>query len=285
MRNGKLNYNEIVFTDFQLNDIKNSYLSGESSVKIGKRYGCNHHKILSVLHGMNVGVDRTKSIRKYHVDETYFDKIDTQNKAYILGFLFADGHNAMSKSTLTMSLQEEDFDILEKIRIELSSDKPLEFLDYSNKHDFGYHYKNQYRMNVFSKHICDSLNNIGMTTNKSLTLRFPTIDPILYSHFIRGYFDGDGTIKKKTGSFGITSTFEFVNNVKSILDDSLGLKYGILTESSCKNGITYDLNYHRKSETSKIFEWMYSDAELYMKRKYNFYKEYFKDYINNSLVA
>lgn len=275
-------YNEIVFTDQQLEDIKASYLNGESSVSIGKRYGCTHKPILKALRKANVEIIPGRTCRKYAINERFFDTIDTQDKAYILGFLYADGHNGISKSTVTMSLQEEDRYILERIRETIGSEKPLEFLDYSNKNDYGYHYKNQYRLNMFSVHMCKALFALGMTSNKSLTLEFPNIPPELHRHFIRGYFDGDGTINKKTGSFILTSTKQFLSSIQDILHDALGVDKGILQESPCHNGITYDLKYHRKSESSLILDWLYKDANLYLKRKYNLYEQI---HLKNSLVA
>lgn len=192
MSKEKPRYNEIIFLDIEEQNIVDMYTEQNmSTVKIAKVYGCNHHKIEHILEKHDI--PRTgASRRKYKLNEAYFDFIDNQNKAYILGFLFADGYNSIPKHTVTMSLQEDDKEILEKIRCEIGSEKELEFLDYSNKHDFGYTYKNQWRLNMFSKHMCDSLDKLGMHQNKSLILEFPDIDKSLYRHFIRGYFDGDG---------------------------------------------------------------------------------------------
>ena len=73
------------------------------------------------------------------------------NKAYILGMLFADGHNDTEKNVVTLSLQEEDKEILDKISIELGSNKPLYYVhneELSKKH--GLKMKNQYRLRVSS---------------------------------------------------------------------------------------------------------------------------------------
>lgn len=276
-------YNKRVFSKDEVKDIIDSYLNKESCTKLGKRYDVSHKCILKILHKYNIDVDQKKLVRKYELNENYFDSIDTPNKAYVLGFLYADGHNSIHKSTITMSLQEEDKQILELIREELGSTKPLEYLDYANKHDFGYHYKNQYRLIVFSKHMCESLEKIGMVSNKSLVLEFPNIPEELYSHFIRGYFDGDGTINKKTGSFGIISTKNFVSKVKEILENSLNITGGIIYESSNHNGITYDLHFHKQYETRKIYNWIYDNAEMYLARKYNIYCNH--KIFNNSLIA
>lgn len=285
----KVNYNEIVFSDIEVKDIIDSYLGGESSVKIGKRYGITHKPILKVLHNNGIDVNQKRFMRKYSLNENYFDEIDTPNKAYILGFLYADGHNSINKSTITMSLQEEDVEILDAIRKELGSEKPLEFLDYSNKHDYGYTYKNQYRLNVFSKHMCQSLDKIGMTPNKSLILEFPNINDQFYSHFIRGYFDGDGSFcnyytkdGKQQPLITFTSTYNMCKSIRNILIDNVNIPCGNIYDASCHNGVTSVLSISGVFQTQKILRWLYDDAQLYMKRKYD---KYINAFINNSLSA
>lgn len=274
------NYNEIIFTDEQEQKIIDLYVNQNiSTVQIGKQFGCSHKKIAKVLKSYNI--PRTgASRRKYYLNETFFDNIDTQDKAYILGFFYADGCNYMPKQTVSMSLQEEDYDILERIRNTIGSERPLEFIDYSNKHNFGYNYENQWRLLLFSKHICDSLNAIGMTPAKSLILEFPNIDPSLYRHFIRGYFDGDGCIslyKHPRSSItrvniSMLSTEKFLNKVKEILFDELKINCGIYDIK--KNNITKTLSISSVGSCVKFLEWIYQDANLYMQRKYDKYLEY-----------
>lgn len=136
-------------------------------------YGVGNKCIANVLSDRGIERDRSLSTRIYRLDENYFDVLNTPNKCYIFGLLLSDGNNNRKKSTVSISLQEEDREILEKIRLELNSDKPLEYLDYSNKHDFGYNYKNQYRLLFFSSKLCDALSSNGLVPNKSLILEFP----------------------------------------------------------------------------------------------------------------
>ena len=281
--------NEIIFSPEEIDDIKNMYLNGISSVKIGKKYGTTHKPILKLLHKLNIEVDQKKLVRRYTLDENYFDEINTPNKAYILGFLWADGHNEIKKSTVSMSLQEEDKEILEKIRKELNSNKLLEYIDYSNKHDGGYCYKNQYRLLVFSKHLCKSLEKLGMINNKSLYLKFPNIPENLYSHFIRGYYDGDGSIYQQIKSennhavtITITSTESFCNSLKNICEDFLGIESHIY-DASCHNGITKVFTLSGRNVAKKFLDWIYLNSDMYLERKYNRYLDYYN--INNSLLA
>lgn len=288
--NRKPKYNEIVFSNEEVEKIIDLYLNQNmSSVKIGKLYNVSHKVILKVLHNNNIAVDQKRFVRHYDLNEYYFDTIDNQDKAYILGLLYADGSNSISKSTVSISLQEEDVDILEKIKNIVGSSKPLEYLDYSNKHDYGYNYKNQYRLLFFSKHMCDALNHIGMIPNKSLKLEFPNIDKELYKHFIRGYFDGDGSLVQRIKNRNnhpvlvtITSTDSFCNAVNKIINKELNIK-GCITDASCKNGMTKVLSISGRNVCKIFLDWIYEDANLFLQRKYNRYLDYYN--IDNSLSA
>ena len=276
------NYSKIIFSDEEEKEIVDMYVKQKmSTVAIGKIYGCTHKPITKVLkkYEINrVGNGR----RQYNLNEHYFDKIDTPNKAYILGFLYADGYNGREKATVTMSLQEEDGYILEQIRQELESEKPLEYLDYSNKHDFGYTYKNQYRLLMFSAHMCDQLASLGMVPNKSLVLEFPSIPEHLYSHFIRGYFDGDGSLclhitktGRKQSLITFTSTDSLCYEIQSILKQVLDISGGGIYDASCHNGVTKVLSYCGNRQVKTILDYLYKDADMYLTRKHDKYLSIF----------
>lgn len=273
-------YNEIIFSDDEEKDIINRYMNREASTKIGKAYGVNHHTILKVLHAHNVTVNGNKIKRKYNLNEEYFDTIDTPNKAYVFGFLCADGHVDNKKHTISMSLQEGDKEILEKIRIEVNSEKPLEFVDYSNKHDFGYTYQNQWRLLFFSGHMCKTFNSYGIMHDKSYTLTYPEIPKELNRHFIRGYFDGNGSIHIKGKHISITSTRMFLEILKDIVQQELNINCAQIKDASCKNGVTCDYEINRRYESKIFLDWIYQDADLKLKRKYDKYQD-----ISNSMTA
>ncbi|MFR4451602.1 MAG: LAGLIDADG family homing endonuclease [Ruminococcus sp.] len=265
------------FSTLLTNRIVHMYENGMTTTTIGNEYVISHHAIRRLLMKNNIPIRSRSDYREYNIDQHYFDNVDTPNKAYILGFLFADGSNCMSKYTVTMSLQEDDRDILEKIRLEMHNERPLEFIDYSNKHDGGYNYKNQYRLLMFSTQLCQSLNNIGMVPNKSLTLEFPDINPSFYSHFIRGYFDGDGcvthNIPNKTRLVTITSTENFCLKLQHIVQEILGIT-GTIVDASNHNGITKVYTIGSIPNIKKFLDFLYADAELFLERKYQRYLEY-----------
>ncbi len=261
---------KIIFLESEEKNICDMYLSGVSSVKIGEIFNCDHKTITKVLD--KYGIDRTGvGLRRYQLNEHYFDNIDTPNKAYVLGFLYADGSNCISKQTVSMSLQEGDMQILEDIRNEIGSERPLEFLDYSNKHDGGYNYKNQYRLLMFSKYMCEVLNDKGMPQNKSLILTWPTfLSDNLYSHFLRGYIDGDGHISPTSNFVGFIGTENFCVCAKKHIENTLGIQCNI-TDASCHNGVTKNLNISKKENVLPFLDYIYHDAEMYLQRKFDVY--------------
>lgn len=257
------------------------YHSGLSTVKIGNKYNISHKAVAKVLDEYDIqrtGVGQ----RKYHVNESYFDSIDTQEKAYWLGLLYADGCNYVPKQTISISLEESDREILEKFREATENEKPLEFLDYSNKHDFGYQYKNQYRFLIFSAHMSKILEEKGVVHNKSLKITFPSfLEPDLYSHFLRGVMDGDGSfgvfnvsVPHKSLSISLTATEDFCIRVKEILNEQLGI-YSSISDASCHNGITRTLNICRKNDVRLFLDWLYKDATIYLKRKHDIYTDFY----------
>ena len=252
-----------------------------STVKIGNEFNCSNKPISKVLE--KYGIPRTGvGIRKYNLNEHYFDVIDTPNKAYILGLFYADGYNSLDKQTIRLQLQYTDKDILENIRHELNSEKPLKFIKCSDKvASNGFISKDMYQLEFYSSHICKTLEKLGMVQNKSLILTFPTLlDKSLYSHFIRGYFDGDGSFcphYTKKGWFQalatITSTESFCNDCLEIIRNETGIGGGIYDASS-HNGITKIISISGTNQLKKFFKWLYKDAELYMKRKHDLYEQY-----------
>ena len=289
----KNNYKKYLFTKEQEELIVKLYKECGSTTKVGKMFNLEHKVIERVLKKFNVartGAGR----RKYNLNEHYFDAIDTQNKAYILGFLYADGSNCMSKGTVSMSLEERDKNILEQIRNEIGSERQLEFLDYSSKHDFGYTYKNQYRLLLFSAHMCRTLDDIGMTPNKSLTVSMPVIREDLLRHFTRGMFDGDGSVYRRKyenrnsyqHTLTITSTFKLCSELKQIVEKVVGINCHIY-DASNHNGVTKVFTISGKNQIKKFMDWMYLDADLFLQRKYDRYIQYFykDDDVNNSSVA
>ena len=214
---------------------------------------------------------QSKLQRKYNIDETFFDIIDTEEKAYFLGFLYADGYNNTDRNSVALSLKEDDKDILEKLNNLLQPKKPLQYVKIKTTNS-----SNQYRLVIANKHISQKLVELGCDKAKTYSLMFPSEKQVprhLIRHFVRGYFDGDGCVSNRV--FSMVGTECFLISVQKIMIDKLGLTKTKFDKrhKNRENNIT-SIRYCGSGNIRKIMEWFYADATIYLGRKYDKFKNY-----------
>lgn len=213
---------------------------------------------------------------KANFNENVFDSIDTEEKAYWLGFIFADGtisssplrEEAKTQYQFELSLSAKDVSHLEKF---------AKFIEYKQKIFCD---NVRCRLNVYSKHLWQVLNVNGCTPQKSLTLKFPRIELFkskeLIRHFIRGYWDGDGCLswhnKEHTyPEISVIGTDEMLYSIISYLPIEHKPTLRILHPD--KQSITKCFALHGKNAYT-IATYLYKDSIIYLQRKYNKYLEY-----------
>jgi hypothetical protein len=205
--------------------------------------------------------------RKYDIDETFFDVIDTEEKAYFLGILYADGTHITERNAVTLSLNEDDKNLLQRLNNLLQPLKPLQYVNIKNG-------KNQYRLTIQNKKISKRMLELGLVKAKTHKIIFPEwIDKTLIRHFVRGYFDGDGCVSNR--AFSMVGTESFLNSVQIILIDELGLSKTKFDKrhKNRKDNIT-SIRYCGKNNLKKIMDWFYADANIYLNRKLEKFKTY-----------
>lgn len=262
------------------NEMCNMYNGGCTVKEIASLYNVNDESLRKKLNSW--GVIMRHSV--YTVNDSYFDIIDDSNKAYILGFLWADGYNNVSRNTVLMTLQEKDCDILAKMNKLLENTHPLEYLEIKNKSQNS---QNTYRMAITSEHMSKTLEQYGMVQAKSLVLDFPTCVPKeLYPALIRGYLDGDGYISKNTYEVMLVGTEMFLSKVQQWCSDVLNIESHLVNIKG-KSDVLKRLKIWKKDHIKRFLDCIYCNAELYLERKYNIYisKYCSKDNINNTLTA
>jgi len=249
-------------TQFLYNLAEADYNLGMSLSKIELKYGINRGKFTIYLKAKGVEVINTHNALKF--DNTVFDVIDTEEKAYWLGFMFADGYVSSRDTSMELTLKLSDKGHLEKF---------LKFLKY-NKPVAVDHFRG--RVSFANRHIREQLIRHGCTPKKSLTLKFPTTIPEdMVHHFIRGYFDGDGcfhihTAKsgKKGLSFSVLGTKEFLDVLKPYINYTRPL---YRNKSHLNN--TFFLS-NTLGKAVKVGDYMYKDATIFLERKYNIYSQF-----------
>lgn len=242
--------------------------------KVCKLMSVSSSTVATLLKKNNIStLTRSQARQIYTLNENYFDSIDTANKAYIFGLLYADGcvDNEGSKNGIHLSLQESDVTILNKILVELETNRPLRFIDYKKK---NLNFSNQYSIDIVNKHMHSQLISLGMIPNKSLTFKMPTsIKENFISDFIRGYFDGDGSIAKNEARISLVGTKMFFDELKPIIEDILGIHCSIMLCHRNNESPMRTLGIAGKNQVKTFLDWLYSDSELYIERKKKLYQE------------
>jgi hypothetical protein len=220
---------------------------------------------------------------KYYYNKDYFETIDTQEKAYWLGFLYADGCiNRMYKNeklkgmTLELTICKEDKTHLVKFLNSIESN-----VEIKNKTTTlnGKVFKSN-RVIICCTKMCYDLIDKGCTPQKSLILTFPNLQTIpkhLVRHFIRGYFDGDGCLYANTKriSLSIVGTSDMLNGISDFL-----LSESILrTKQKYYNaGNAAQMYIYGNDNIKEVLDYLYQDATIYLGRKYNKFCEHYKNY-------
>lgn len=242
--------------------------------KVSKILNCNSTTLQRRFHDYGVNVKKSKY---KGFDEEFFHNIDTEEKAYFFGLLMADGNNFTKSYRIVLSLADYDVKIVEKFRDAINSNYPIRLnksntKDYPNRHDRKY-------LQINSKIMSNRLEEIGCMNNKSLIIKFPKdiIPNTLMHHFIRGVFDGDGSIStcknKKTPNyeyhiFNITGNTPFLLDIQEELIKNCKVnKTKLNSPKRYKNG-TSMLCYGGSGNIEKIRSWLYKDATVYIERKY-----------------
>ena len=213
--------------------------------------------------------DLCKSKSELKSNGSVFNIIDTEEKAYWLGFLFADGC-VTDKGLLELNLQAQDVGHLHKLSRFLECTNPIIYCPKKSS-DKIY---DLYGLHIYNKQLCDRLQELGCVPRKSLILKFPDKsifkDSSLIRHFIRGYFDGDGCICLTQWSASLLGTYEFLTDVQNIVKE---FKDKTISKKHNNNSNTYQIGVTRKKAYS-FLEWLYKDSTIFLQRKHQKYFEF-----------
>lgn len=212
--------------------------------------------------------------RKLKLDENYFKTIDTEEKAYWLGFIMADGCISRTEKNgpynrFEFNLKSEDKEHLEKFQKDLQSNykiKEMEKINY--KRNFSSMICN---LRINSRKLVDSLIENEIYPNKTGKEVLPkTIPQELIRHFIRGYFDGDGSLTVNKSFRICSSSFEILNSFNKYFKSILNIEYKIYENKSCKVPF-FVIDSNNKKHNKIILDHLYKDSTIYLNRKYERY--------------
>lgn len=245
----------------------------------GYHYQCKSCAMKSVKRDYSVEkrLELSKIHRKFPFNENYFENLDSENKAYWLGFIAGDGN--VTDHTFNLWLSSKDETHLLLLKRELAWNGKL--LQHNKYNTVGFSIK--------SLKMTMDLANYGIIPNKTFILEFPHLNEDLTRHFIRGYFDADGCIyrARRTSSSGknrryirYSGGFEILGNNNFLSDMQLELvRIGLpKTSLNYPNQNISRLRYGGIESLRIIYRYLYQDANIYMGRKQKLFKYVLDNY-------
>lgn len=249
-------------------EVLNLYNKGISLTQIAKQLHTDRNRLSRILKEINIKVENKQNITKFN--ENVFDAINTEQQAYWLGFIFADGYiydktkGKNHEYGFNITLKDVDIEHLNKfckfIQADLSCIK---------------HYGNLVSVSIVNKHLFDSLYALGCTPCKSLTVKFPDIREDLLFDFIEGIFDGDGCLsldsrkpnKIESAEVSIASgSDEFISKLQEVLI-SYSFKVSVRQKQTKNSHI--NICFILSPNKEKFLRKIYLNKTIYLDRKYN----------------
>ncbi|MBR0260544.1 MAG: hypothetical protein IJQ85_02005 [Selenomonadaceae bacterium] len=238
--------------------------------KIAKEFNLCEITVSKLLKKANVPMWTRQDLNVGELKVDYFKEIDTEIKAYLLGLFAADGcvYGINDSKFFAIQLKKDDAEMIKYIKNEINAPRKI----VTDKRD------GSCGISVVNNLFVQYLVNHGVTEGKS-TRFLPALSDHLMSHYVRGLFDGDGSIViRKAHSYGkamrccvvILAHSNLINQLRNYLEDKLNLSH----LNFCSNGgEAYSIHYSGRHDFIAVTDFIYKDANLYLKKKHRKYLE------------
>lgn len=221
--------------------------------------------------------------RRHTIDPYYFDNIDTQEKAYWLGFVWADGNIAKTSrrssgpNRMRIAQKWSERHHIERLKTALSCDSIIKKISHDGGHDVA-------QLDINCRPLCAALERLGYDV-KAKRIRIPPIPNHLIRHFVRGYFDGDGCLSIYTQQvrqwtickqeWSLTGQKELMSEIKDTLTANAGTTPTVKLKGYKRSPDVASLRYGKKSDVVKLYGYLYEKATVYLPSKHLKFVEFF----------
>lgn len=270
-----------VITNELKEEIIKYYLSQPMTIKqVEDKYGLSHPTMTKIL--KDVPKYPKAKLNNPNANERFFEKIDSEEKAYFLGLLISDGNvfkdNTGRQASISITLDLKDEYILQKFKEVLNVNTSI------SKDGRGCG-----QIAIRSNLMADDLKQYGVVPRKSYITYLPKINDIYMSHLIRGILDGDGSILAKLSprqdghnkylhSISFCGSHQLMEDIAKYLYNNLQLKQSIQVYDYQDKNLS-DIHIQNYEDMEKVGNWLYKDATIYLIRKNNIYNS-FKEHYN-----
>lgn len=248
-----------MLTDQQKIEIINLYLSGLNAPEIEKKYQLSNSTVLPLLRRRGITIRPKKAWRKYNLNEHIFDEINTEEKAYWLGFIIGDGSVNKAGKQLSIQLKGDDKLHLEKFNKFLSANYKIKSRE-----------KNQVYININSEYLIQTITKYSIIHNKTYKeINANNIPQQFLKDYYRGFLDADGCIHHNLETkiyrlnFGCECN-NFIQQLKSWIQGQLKSDCGSINID--KSGFTR-LSFSGRILVKNLCQLFYSNSKIYLDRK------------------
>lgn len=271
-------FNPRLFTEEEIDFMIGCYNQGMTCEEIYNNFfksRCSSYATIQSLLSRRVKM-RSRG-KRINFNENFFEIIDTERKAYWLGFIYADGN--VCGNRLRIEIMRQDSYLLYELRNDLEGSNKV-CTAISDKREDGFKEKNNAYIGFCSDKLTNDLYKLGVVENKTFKLKkIPNIRHNLVRHFIRGYFDGDGTVyidnvnhKDNRSIFGFLGQHDFLEDIKKVLISEIELTNRKIFDKETVSQVTFS----KKTDIINFYNYIYKDATVYLKRKKDKFDIYLK---------
>lgn len=261
-----------------LHDIRD-YLTEEEFIKMryDENLGCATIKDIIGFGGHENTLRRQarilgwlKPVKEFEIDREFFNR-DSRESMWLLGWIYTDGH--VNEKLTKLAVAKKDVDVLEKMRKHTS---------YTGNINEG---KSYYVLTIHGKGVSQTLFNRGIPTkNKTYECSFPIIPKGYEWDFIRGAFEGDGSIVSARGQLqlnlcGVAN--DFIMGVNSFLNSN-----GIKTRVERRDDGVIVLLSKNIEDAIRWSYFMYNNTseDIRLDRKFNRFKTFVNSFYDHKRV-
>ena len=245
--------------NYNVQDIVARYKEKPVSIsQIASEFNLCNVTVSKILKRENVSLWSRQDLNRGYLKVDYFQEIDTEIKAYLLGLFAADGciYTVNSDKFFTIQLKQEDADMIEFVKNELKA--PRKIVKDKRDESLSISITN-------TSFVCHLIKN-GVTEGKSNRF-LPNLPENLMPHYIRGLFDGDGSIViRKAHSYGnamrccvvILAHSNLIEQLRDYLEDKLKVSH----LNFCNDGgDSHSIRYSSRHDFIAVTNFMYTDAK------------------------
>lgn len=268
-------------SDDVVQNIIDTYVAEPISISdVANQFNVCNVTVSRILKRSNIPLYNKQQLSNKNLNVNYFHSVDSEVKAYLLGFLLTDGciyYNSNS-NTYKVSLQLKDSDkyIIELFKNQLNSSNVIVQDVRKRKTIVTCGYSCTITNNIVAK----DLISLGVAVGKP-NRTFPNIDIKLLPHLLRGIFDGDGcvTYRKNHNTYrarvNIVGYSSILIPIHDIYNSVLKLSKHSAKIDNQDNTLSA-LNIYRIDDILSFYHYVYDDAHYYLYRKKEKFEEFFK---------